>query len=89
MTAGATITTGMVEDVLRIPSWAVRTDASSGQTYAYRIVNGLPQRAEIRFGARNESWTEITSGIEEGATVALVTESQSLLDFRGPPSRGN
>ena len=88
MTAGATITTDLVEDALRIPNWAVRTDAESDQFYTYRMVGGLPQRVEIQIGARNEIWTEIVSGIEVGTTVALVAEPRNLPAFQGPPSMG-
>ena len=88
MTAGATILVGGVSDVVAIPSWAVRTDQSSDQVYVYRVAEGSVQRVEVTIGARNETWTEVVSGLVEGDAVALVSEARSILDFQGPPSSG-
>ncbi len=89
MTASATITTDVVDDVLRIPNWAIRSDTTTGQLYTYRMVGGQPERTVIEIGASNETWTEVLSGVEVGTTVASVVEARSLLDFQGPPSRGS
>jgi hypothetical protein len=52
--------------------------------------DGTPQRTPITIGERNEMYTQITSGLEEGATVVLVTEQRNLFEFSGgPPSTGN
>ncbi len=90
MTANVTISTEKLEDVLLIPNWAVRTDQSSRETYiyCYCMQDGLPTRVEITTGKRNETYTEVLSGLEEGTTVALVSEERNLLEFSGPPSRG-
>jgi HlyD family secretion protein len=90
MTASATITTGLLEDVLLLPNWAVRTDQSSDEvyTYCYCGADGQLQQVPIEVGARNDTWTEVLSGLEEGMRVALVAETRSLLDIQGPPSRG-
>jgi HlyD family secretion protein len=90
MTASATIITGQRRDILLVPNWAIRTDQSSAQTYTYCycIENGEPRRVPVELGVRNDEWTEITGGLEEGATVALVTEGRNILEFQGPPSDG-
>lgn len=90
MTASATIVTGRREDVLLVPNWAIRTDQTSDQVYTYCIcVEGEElRRVAVELGARGESWTEVVSGLEEGATVALITESRDLLEMQGPPSMG-
>lgn len=90
MTASARILVEQREDVLLVPNWAVRTDQTSGETftYCYCIREGQPTRVPVELGARSESFTEVISGLQEGDTVALLPESQDLLQFQGPPSRG-
>ncbi len=90
MTASVTIRTSQLREALLAPNWAVRTDQASGETftYCYCLENGAPVRRNIVIGARNETYTQILEGLEEGATVALVIEERSsLLDMSGPPSR--
>lgn len=92
MTASVLIETSMLEDVLLVPNWAVRTDQSSAETftYCYCMQNGTPEPTPITIGERNEIYTQITSGLEEGMTVVLVTEQRNLFEFGGgPPSTGN
>ncbi len=86
MTASVSIETSFLEDILLVPNWAVRTDQQTGETYAYCYCDGseTPQRVDITIGARNESYTQILSGLEEGDTVVLVTESRSLIPEDGP-----
>jgi len=88
MTASVIIQTSKLEDVLLIPNWAARTDQTTGETYAYvyNSLTGSGERVTISLGARNESFTQVLSGLEEGETVALVAEERNLLEFRGPPS---
>jgi HlyD family secretion protein len=92
MTANVFITTGTVDDVLLVPNWAIRTDQTTTETYVYChcLVDGMPQRKIIETGLRNETFTQVLSGLEEGATVVLVAEERNLFDMSGPPhSFGN
>ncbi len=88
MTVSVLIQTNVISDVLLVPNWAVRTDQTSNGTYVYRVVDGIPVRTTVATGERSDTHTIVTSGLEEGATVALVTETRSLLDMQGPPSMG-
>ncbi|MGC9394733.1 MAG: efflux RND transporter periplasmic adaptor subunit [Anaerolineae bacterium] len=88
MTVSVLIQTETIRDVLLVPNWAVRTDQESSETYVYRIVDGVPVRMPITVGERSDTHTVIDSGLAEGDTVALVTETRSLLDMQGPPSTG-
>jgi len=90
MTASAQLTTGERTDALLIPNWAVRTDQTSDQvyTYCYCVAGDEAAKVPIQVGARNDTFTEVLSGLSEGQVVALVSESQDLLQFQGPPSRG-
>ena len=47
--------------------------------------NDAPIRTVVTLGARNDTQTVVTSGLEPGATVALVTEESNLFEFGGPP----
>lgn len=90
MTASILIRTRLIEDVVLIPNWAIRTDPNSRQIFTYCLCGseGQPQRVNLTIGERNESYTQVLSGLDAGMTVALVTEERlNLLDFAGPPSR--
>ncbi len=89
MTAEVTIRTERRDDVLLIPNWAIRTDQETGQVYTYVLPGGdqPPERREITVGGRNEAFTEVLGGLEEGQTVALVLESRTLPIFQGRPPR--
>lgn len=82
MTANATIVTGERANVLALPTWAIRTDAASGTYYTYRVTGETVERVEVSIGTSTETWTEIVTGLDETATVALVSEGRSLsLEF--------
>jgi HlyD family secretion protein len=87
MTGTARIVTAVVENALLIPSWAVRVDQQTAETYCYRLVAGEAQRTAIELGRRDEQYSEVLSGLNEGDEVALVTTQRSLLDLlpQGPP----
>ncbi|MBN1873195.1 MAG: efflux RND transporter periplasmic adaptor subunit [Anaerolineae bacterium] len=84
MTASVLVRTQKIENALLIPNWAVRTEQSSGETYVYCycLENGVPKQIDITVGKRNDTFTEVLSGLDEGATIALVLEEREL-DF-GP-----
>ncbi|HOT92384.1 MAG TPA: efflux RND transporter periplasmic adaptor subunit [Anaerolineae bacterium] len=84
MTASVLIRTDVIENVLLVPNWAVRTDQSSGETVLYCYVlraDGLPERRDITRGRYNDTLTEVLSGLQEGETVALIAEERTLLDL--------
>ncbi|TFG68192.1 MAG: efflux RND transporter periplasmic adaptor subunit [Anaerolineales bacterium] len=87
MTASVFIKTRTVENVLLIPNWAIRTDQTTTETYVYCncMVDGSPQRTVIDTGLRNDLYTQVLSGLEDGATVYLMTEERNLFDLAGPP----
>jgi HlyD family secretion protein len=91
MTASVFIETQTVENILLVPNWAIRTDQTTTETfvYCYCMVDGTPQRTPIETGVRNDTYTEVLSGLEEGVSVVLIAEERSLFDFDGPPSFGN
>lgn len=91
MTASVLIRTRLLEEVLLVPNWAIRTDQDNQETYTYCycIQEGQPVRREVTIGARNEQFTQILEGLEAGDVVALVTEERNLFEFGGGPPSGN
>ena len=63
--AAVRVTTGSADDVLRLPSTAVHDIAGDTGT-----VLRAGQRVTVGVGLRGDRYTEITSGLAEGAAVA-------------------
>ncbi|MGD2144661.1 MAG: efflux RND transporter periplasmic adaptor subunit [Anaerolineae bacterium] len=82
-TANATILVEELKDVLLIPTWVVRVEADTGQTYVHRRVEGEIRRTDVKLGARSEGVAQVLDGLSEGDEVVRVQES-STFNF-GPP----
>ena len=90
MTASVRITTETIPGVLLLPSWALRIDQETVEIYTYVVEAGSPVRRTLETGRRNDTYTEVLSGIGEGDTVALVAEERVPFNFfamGGPPMR--
>ncbi len=66
-----TVTKSDRENVLNVPRDALHTE--QGKSYVYRVVNGRLRRTPVTVDALNLTQVEITSGLQEGETVALGT----------------
>jgi HlyD family secretion protein len=85
MTANADVITAQREDVLLIPNRAVVADRRELKYYANRLVNDEIVQVEIDVGLRDNTFTEVISGLDKGDQVVIGTDD----DFRfgeGPPS---
>lgn len=71
MAATAEIITEVKENVLWVPSQAVRTQA--GQTVVRVLVNGKEEQREVEIGLETSDQAEIISGLSEGETI-IVSE---------------
>jgi multidrug efflux pump subunit AcrA (membrane-fusion protein) len=67
-TANVTVQTAKAADALYVPSTAV---ATSGTTYTVTMADGGGTR-EVEVGVRGDSFTQITSGLNEGDRVELL-----------------
>jgi HlyD family secretion protein len=83
MTASVSIRTQLVDNVLLIPNWAVRIDQAAAQAYTYRLVDGAPVRTPLEVGRRNDTYSEVLSGLSDGDRIALITEQRGLLGPQG------
>lgn len=61
-----------VDDVLAVPSMALRSD-EDGATYVYKMVDGKRVRADVKTGQTYGAQTEVTSGLSEGDVVEVVS----------------
>ena len=89
MTANVIIYTDKVTALTLIPNWAIRTDQADNSIYTYRVIGDPPnsqvERVPLTLGQRNDTHTEVLSGVEPGTTVALVTAERNF----GPPGQHN
>jgi HlyD family secretion protein len=84
MTANATITTDLLDGVLIVPNWAVRLDRETGQALVNRLLaNGDVEEVPIVTGLRNEQFSEVISGLNEGDEVVVTNERAGLGAFFG------
>ncbi len=71
MSVNAEITTAVKQDVLTVPSSAVKTEGST--QYVQVMVNGTPRDQIVTTGLSNDTSIEIDSGLKEGDTVVTQT----------------
>ncbi len=71
MTASVAITTDEARDVIVLPNRVMRIDRQTGDTYVEKIVDGIPTRVNVEIGLRNESFSQILSGLEVGDQLAI------------------
>jgi HlyD family secretion protein len=74
MTADATIETQRLENVLVVPNRAVSIDRTSGEPVAFVEKvdeQGNPSRTEIGLGLRNETVSQVLSGLEDGDQIVI------------------
>lgn len=82
MTANATIVVAELTDVLKIPTWAVRIDRETGQTFVDRRAAGEIERVDVELGTRHEGTVQVLSGLSEGDEV-IRSEDTTTFEF-GP-----
>ncbi|MCS7220333.1 MAG: efflux RND transporter periplasmic adaptor subunit [Anaerolineae bacterium] len=71
MTATANIVTTELRDVLVVPNRFIRMDRENNKTYVEKVVDNIPVPVEITVGARNEQFSQVLRGLEEGDVLAL------------------
>ncbi len=74
MSVSATIITDTKQDVLLIPSEAVK---SNGEQYVEVLENNIVHNQTVGVGLSDDTMTEITSGLKEGDKVVTQTATQT------------
>lgn len=83
LTATAEIVVQEERDVVLAPNWAIRRDRVTGQAFASVLRDGQIQEVAVTLGLRNESFSQIVSGLNEGDTVAIQTTREQFSFFGG------
>lgn len=73
MTATANIITGVVDNVVMVPSAAVQSN--NGITTIRQLINNVLTNTSVEVGKTNGTQTEIISGIKEGDSVVTSVTS--------------
>jgi HlyD family secretion protein len=87
MTANADLITSRREDVLLVANRAITADRKEGTYYVYRKKGDVVDKVEIAVGLRDRTYTEITSGLDEGDELVIgYDEALWAMDpEEGPP----
>jgi HlyD family secretion protein len=82
MSANVTIVTDTRPDVLLVPNWAIRIDRATGKAYVNRLAGNQVSEVEVQTGLRNESDSQVTSGVQAGDVIIVggVTGLSSLIN---------
>jgi HlyD family secretion protein len=75
MTANATVVVEELADVLMIPTWVVRVDRNTGQTYVHRRAGDDFERVDVELGVRHEGFAQVLEGLSEGDVVVWMSDS--------------
>jgi HlyD family secretion protein len=81
MSANTTILVNEYADVLKIPTWVVRVDQDTGQTYVDRRAGGEIERVDVTLGIRYEGFVQVLGGLAEGDELVLISDPARF----GPP----
>ncbi len=91
MSATASIVTGEVKDVILVPNRFIRVDNDTQRTYVTVDDNGSYTDTLVTIGVRNETNSQIISGVQAGQTIVLLSgqaQSSSQGGFFRPPAGG-
>ena len=83
MTATADIVVDEARDVVLVPNWAIRRDRDTGQAFVGILKNGQIEDVQVELGLRNDQFSEVKSGVNEGDVVAVNTAREQLRFFGG------
>jgi HlyD family secretion protein len=72
MTANVDVVVASAQDALLVPNRAIEADREAGRYYVSRqLPIGTIQRLEVRIGLRDQAYTQIVEGLNEGDRVIL------------------
>ena len=71
MTANATFFTSQRDQVLLVPNRAITVNPETGDTFVERVTGDQMSPVQVETGARNDTYTEIVAGLEEGDEVLI------------------
>lgn len=75
MSASVSVIVEELVDALVVPTWAVRVDRTTNQTYVERKQGDQIDRVDVELGVRREGFAEVLSGLSEGDVVVRTSDS--------------
>jgi RND family efflux transporter MFP subunit len=79
LTATATITVDAIDDTLRVRNRFVRLDRRTGlATVTVRTPDGALHERNVTLGLRNETYSQVAGGLNEGDTVVVLPRDDEL-----------
>lgn len=80
MSVSVEIITAQVKDVIVIPNRVMRINRETGEFFVDKLIDGIPQRVKVEVGLRNDQFSEIVSGLEEGDVIVIqeITSGERL-----------
>jgi RND family efflux transporter MFP subunit len=87
MTVSVSIITATAQDVLAVPSSAVKSSAAG--KYVQILQDGGPVNVTVEVGMSNDVYTEITSGLTEGQEIIVATTSSGGTATTEAQDQGN
>ena len=86
---GMTVTVNVLvadeQNTLVIPNWALRFDSQNGAIYVNVLENGQVEQRPVQLGLRNESFSQVTDGLQAGDVIGVVNEPEDNGgSFSGP-----
>ncbi len=84
MSANASIIVEEIDDVLIVPNWAVRLNRETGQALVnVKQANGTIVEVVVQTGLRNETSSEVLSGLNAGDVVVVTNQREGFSLFGG------
>ena len=83
MTATAETVVDEAREVVLVPNWAIRRDRDTGQTFVGLLREGRVVDVPIELGLRNDLFSQVLSGVNEGDVVAVDTRREEFRLFGG------
>jgi HlyD family secretion protein len=85
MTANADLVTARRENVLLVSNRAIIADRDANKYYVNKVQGEEIVKTEIVIGLRDNSYTEVLSGLNEGDQVHIGAVNEGLDFMEGPP----
>ncbi len=78
MTATGAIVVAEARAVVLVPNWAIRRDRQTGEAFVGLMRNGVIEEVSVTLGLRDETFSEIVSGVSAGEVVAVDTTREQF-----------
>ncbi len=76
MTAALSILVADEQDAVLVPNWALSFDPENGEIFVFVVDGGFRERRVLVLGLRNDTYSEVLSGLEPGETLSASIEDR-------------